>query len=48
MAVSFGAEITVDIRDIFTVLENREEQARAVQEIATELLGPERWCTAIS
>jgi hippurate hydrolase len=42
MATSFGAEITVDIRDVFTVLENGEEQSRAVQEIATELLGPEQ------
>ena len=41
MALGFGAEIAVDIRDIFTVLENAEEQADVVREVAGDLIGAE-------
>jgi amidohydrolase len=41
MALGFGAEIGVDIRDIFTVLENAEEQSGVVREVASELIGAE-------
>ncbi len=41
VAASFGVEIEVDIRDIFTVLENHEEQSRAVAEVAGEIVGAE-------
>ena len=40
-AIAFGVEIDVDIRDIFTVLENSEDQARAVAEVAREIVGEE-------
>ena len=39
LAAAFEAEIAVDIRDIFTVLENAEEQAGAVRRIAAEIVG---------
>ena len=39
IAASFGVEIGVDIRDIFTVLENHEEQSRAVVKVAHEIVG---------
>lgn len=39
IALAFGATIQVEIRDIFSVLENSEEQAAAAAEIATELFG---------
>ncbi len=39
IATAFGAEIRVDIRDIFTVLVNHEEHATAVSEVATEIVG---------
>ena len=41
IATSFGVEVEVDIRDIFTVLENHEEQSRAVAKVANEIVGPE-------
>jgi amidohydrolase len=41
VAATFGVEIEVDIRDIFTVLENHEEQSRAVAEVASEIVGVE-------
>lgn len=40
MAASFGAEITVDIRDI-SVLENAQEQTDVVRRIASNFLGTE-------
>ncbi|MDR7039106.1 hippurate hydrolase [Methylobacterium sp. BE186] len=40
-AAAYGAEIEVEIRDTFSVLENRAEQAAAAAEIATELFGAE-------
>jgi hippurate hydrolase len=39
---AFNAEVDVEIRDIFSVLHNSEEQARAVAEIAAELFGPSK------
>jgi hippurate hydrolase len=39
MAVAFGATIDVDIRDVFSVLRNQPEKARAVAQAATELFG---------
>ena len=41
VATSFGVEVNVDIRDIFTVLENHEEQSRAVAKVANEIVGAE-------
>ncbi|MBV8764279.1 MAG: amidohydrolase [Hyphomicrobiales bacterium] len=41
IALSFGVEVDVDIRDIFTVLENHEEQSHAVAKIANEIVGAE-------
>jgi amidohydrolase len=41
VAASFGVEVEVDIRDIFTVLENHEEQSRAVATVAGEIVGKE-------
>jgi hippurate hydrolase len=42
MAKAFNATIEVEIRDIFSVLRNHEEQTAAVAEIATELFGPDK------
>src|SRR5437764_4616831 len=42
IAASFSATIDVDIRDIFTVLENHEPQTRAAAEAAREIVGAER------
>ncbi|GJD50841.1 Hippurate hydrolase [Methylobacterium crusticola] len=39
VAAAFGAEIRVEIRDIFSVLRNSEAQAAAAAEIAAELFG---------
>ena len=36
---SFGASIEVDIRDIFTVLENHEAPTRAAAQVAREIVG---------
>jgi hippurate hydrolase len=40
-ALAFGVEIDVDIRDIFTVLENGEAQAGHLAEAAREIVGGE-------
>jgi amidohydrolase len=40
VGAAFNAEVEVEIRDIFSVLHNSEEQARAAAEIAAELFGP--------
>jgi hippurate hydrolase len=40
MAVAFGCEINVDIRDIFSVLVNQEDQANAVAEVARTVVDP--------
>jgi hippurate hydrolase len=42
IAASFSATIEVDIRDIFTVLENHEPQTRAAADAAREIVGAER------
>ena len=39
MAAAFQVEIKVDIRDIFTVLENHEEHSNAVADVAREIVG---------
>jgi len=39
IATSFEVEIDVDIRDIFTVLENHPEQTEAVVKVANEIVG---------
>ena len=41
-ATAYGATIEVDLRDVFSVLDNSAEQARAAAEIAAELFGAER------
>jgi amidohydrolase len=46
LAASFGARIEIDIRDIFTVLVNHDEQARAMAEIAGEIVGTENVSSA--
>ncbi|TXN04663.1 MULTISPECIES: M20 aminoacylase family protein [unclassified Methylobacterium] len=40
-AAAYGAEIKVDIHDMFSVLENAPEQAAAATAVATELFGPD-------
>ncbi len=42
LAAAYEAEITVDIRDVFSVVENASAQVAAVAEVATELLGAGR------
>ncbi len=41
-AAAYGAEIEVDLQDVFSVLENAPEQAAAAAAIATDLLGPDK------
>jgi hippurate hydrolase len=41
MAAAFDVEITADIRDIFSVLVNQEEQSRLVEEVARSVVGSE-------
>ncbi len=40
-AAAYGAEIEVDLQDVFSVLENAPAQSAAATEVATELLGAE-------
>jgi len=40
MAAAFQCEIKADIRDIFTVLVNQEEQSRVVEEVARTVVDP--------
>jgi amidohydrolase len=40
MAAAFQVEIEVDIRDIFSVLVNREEHSKVVAEVARTVVGP--------
>ncbi|WP_018259676.1 M20 aminoacylase family protein [Methylobacterium sp. WSM2598] len=42
LAAAFGAEIAVEIRDVFSVLRNSEAQTEAALAVARELFGPER------
>jgi len=46
VAAAFEVEIAVDIRDIFTVLENRPEQVAAVAAVAREVVGADNVDTA--
>jgi hippurate hydrolase len=41
-AAAYGAEIEVDLKDVFSVLENAPEQAAAAAEIAAELVGADK------
>ncbi|SFL82473.1 M20 aminoacylase family protein [Methylorubrum salsuginis] len=41
-AAAYGATIEVDLRDVFSVLDNSAEQARAAAEIASELFGADK------
>jgi amidohydrolase len=45
IAASFGMEISVDIRDIFTVLENHAEQTTVVIDAAREIVGEDKVLT---
>jgi len=45
IAAAFQVEITVDIRDIFTVLINHEEHSNAVAEVARTIVGDENVST---
>jgi hippurate hydrolase len=45
IAAAFQVEITVDIRDIFTVLVNHEEHSKAVAEAARAIVGDENVLT---
>ena len=42
IAAAHDADITVEIRDVFSVVENAPTQAAAVAEIASEIVGTER------
>jgi amidohydrolase len=41
-AAAYGATIEVDLRDVFSVLDNSPDQAAAAAEIATELFGSDK------
>ncbi|MER2249600.1 M20 aminoacylase family protein [Methylorubrum podarium] len=41
-AAAYGATIEVDLRDVFSVLDNHPEQAAAAAEIASELFGADK------
>jgi amidohydrolase len=41
-AAAYGAEIDVEIKDVFSVLENAPEQAAAAAEIAAEVVGTDK------
>ncbi|MFD1355680.1 M20 aminoacylase family protein [Methylorubrum suomiense] len=41
-AAAYGATIAVDLRDVFSVLDNSAEQAKAAAEIAAELFGADK------
>jgi amidohydrolase len=42
IAAAFQVEITVDIRDIFSVLVNQEEQSKVVEEVARTVVDPSK------
>jgi amidohydrolase len=46
IASAYGAEAQVDIRDIFTVLENDEAHVQAVADVARDVVGPENITTS--
>jgi hippurate hydrolase len=41
-AAAYGATIEVDLRDVFSVLDNHPEQAAAAAEVAAELFGSDK------
>lgn len=41
VAVAFGAQVDIEIRDVFSVLENWPDQTKAASSIASELFGSE-------
>lgn len=45
IALAYGVEITVDIRDIFSVLVNHEAEVAALAEAAREIVGPDHVIT---
>ena len=45
IAAAFHVEISVDIRDIFSVLVNQEEQSRVVEEVARTVVDPSKVIT---
>ncbi len=45
IAAAFHVEISVDIRDIFSVLVNQEEQSRVVEEVARTVVDPAKVIT---
>ncbi len=45
IALAYGVEITVDIRDIFSVLVNHEAEAAALARAAREIVGPDHVIT---
>ncbi|MFO1117410.1 MAG: M20 aminoacylase family protein [Beijerinckiaceae bacterium] len=45
MAAAYGAKIDVEIRDIFSVLKNADEQTDAIAQTAAELFGAEKVVT---
>ena len=45
MASAFEVEIKADIRDIFSVLVNQEEQSRVVAEVARTVVDPAKVIT---
>ena len=48
MAAAYQVEIIVDIRDIFSVLVNQEEQSRVVEEVARTVVDPDKVFTALA
>jgi amidohydrolase len=46
IASAYGAEVQVEIRDIFTVLENREDPVQVIAGVAREVVGPDSVSTA--
>ena len=45
IAAAYGATVEVEIRDIFSVLRNAEEQTQAMADVATELFGADKVIT---
>ncbi|MGY3451676.1 M20 aminoacylase family protein [Bradyrhizobium sp. USDA 4353] len=45
MAAAFNCEIDVDIRDVFSVLVNQEEQSKVVEEVARTVVEPSKVIT---
>ena len=48
IASAFQVEIKVDIRDIFSVLVNSEEQSKAVAEVARTVVDPAKVFTRVA